>query len=78
MHEIHISKRALKGPKFVGSLNLAAMMMSKLFEVFQQMNMIFGSKSNPYGILKLWSFRICVFRRNLLKIEYFILILIRP
>ena len=71
MHEIHISKRALKGPKFVDSLNFAAMMMSKLFEVFQQMNMIFGSKSNPYGILKL-------FRKKILKIEYFILILIRP
>ena len=41
------------------SMNLAAMMMSKLFEVFQQMNMIFGSKSNPYGIVKLFSFRIC-------------------
>lgn len=76
MHEIHISKRALKGPKFVDSMNLAAMMMSKLFEVFQQMNMIFGSKSNPYGIVKLFSFRIS--RRKLLKIEYFILILIKP
>ena len=60
LHEIHISKRALKGPKFVDSMNLAAMMMSKLFEVFQQMNMIFGSKSNPYGIVKLFAFRISV------------------